>query len=86
LVDSDDDVSGDTKACCCLDDRFRGGGFVEAVGLLLVGGEERVQPADSDVVVDQPDSGIVEGVGVELIDEIPFDDDESQGISFVFVS
>jgi hypothetical protein len=25
-------------------------------------------------------------VGVELIDEIPFDDEESHGISFVFVS
>ena len=73
LVHGHDDVGGDAEAGGRFADGLGVGGLVEAVGLLLVGREERVDPPDADVVVDRLDPGVVQGVGLELLDEVAFD-------------
>ena len=79
LLDGDDHVGGDAEAGGGLADRLGVRRLVEAVGLLLVGGQERVHPADPDVVVDQLDAGLVELVGVELLGEVPLDHVQRHG-------
>ena len=60
LLHGDDLVGRDAESCCGLAYGLGAGRFVQAIGLLLVGREEGVEPFDPDVVVDRPDSVMVE--------------------------
>ena len=79
LLDGDDHVGGHPGAGGRLPDRLGARRLVQAVRLLAVGGEERVDPPDADLVVDELDPFVVEQLGVELLGEVPFDDVEAHG-------
>ena len=72
--DGHDDVGWDAQPGCRLEQRLGVRCLVEAVRLLPVCGQERVEPADADVVIDERDARTVELVRIELLGEIAFDD------------
>src|SRR5437867_9674712 len=82
LADLDHDVGRQAVAPRRLANQLGAGRLVQAVGLLLVDAEERVQPADANVVVDAGDARRDLGRDLELVSEVALDQVQGHGSSF----
>ena len=77
----DDDIGRDVQPLCCLADGLGIRSLVQAVGLLLVGAQEREQPLDADIGIDLGDLQDVVPVHLQLLGKIALDQEQGHTIS-----